>query len=154
MSKELIERLYDEAQDNTESLEWKAADALEAQQSWIDSLEQNAKDADRLYAELKTELAAAQAQIRVLRESLDDFAHNWDCDDDAHKYGTPCRACAAEEALAQPTDDSALRELLKAERERCAKVCEKKYPHYDGSEHPCFEDAEECAAAIRAMGSE
>ena len=42
----------------------------EKQQSWIASLEQHAKDADRLYAELETELEAAQAQLSGNSEQL------------------------------------------------------------------------------------
>ena len=116
----------------------------EQQQSWIASLEQNARDADRMYKELETELAAAQAQLKDMRSRLGMIV--W-------SNNSEWQSDAAREILDTPTD-SALREMLAAERERCAKVCEKKYPHYDGSEHPCFEDAEECAAAIRAMGSE
>ena len=180
MSKELIERLYDEAQDNTESLEWKAADALEAQQSWIDSLEQNARDADRMYKELETELAeaqkriddmnslcafnertmdemlarlaAAQAREKVLRDALENcrlFAARRR----AEEWATHIlRFCESGGSVANPLrqDDSALRELLKAEREKCAKVIERLISG-DGI---CADDGvwiHDCAEAIRAM---
>lgn len=31
-----------------------------------------------------------------VRETLRDFAENWDCDSDSHRYGTTCRVCDAE----------------------------------------------------------
>ena len=183
MSKELIERLYDEAQDNTESLEWKAADLLEAQQKRIEELtaERNefagyAKDgtviaaqqqnriqhlefalADTEALELGTaeKLAASQAQIKVLRDALKQCREAFEFTRQYVGYETlPAiegwswfdADTKAKAALAQPTDDSALRELLKAERERCAKVCMKQCsvieePH----------EFERCAEAIRAM---
>jgi hypothetical protein len=38
------------------------------------------------------------ALLREARETMRDFAENWDCDEDAHKYRTTCRVCAAKEA--------------------------------------------------------
>lgn len=39
--------------------------------------------------------------IRRLEAFADDCQRNWDCDSDAHKYGTTCRACAASEAMVE-----------------------------------------------------
>lgn len=69
MSKELIEQLRSKTI-RPFDLD-PVADLIEAQQSWIASLEQNARDADRMYKELEGELAASQAQIKVLREALE-----------------------------------------------------------------------------------
>lgn len=44
---------------------------------------------------LTAELDDAKPQIHDLMEFARDVADNWDCDSDAHKYGTPCRACQA-----------------------------------------------------------
>lgn len=33
--------------------------------------------------------------LREARETLHDFAENFDCDGDSHKYDTTCRACDA-----------------------------------------------------------
>ena len=75
MSKELIERLLHRAScnagfDDGDAFK-EAADLIEAQQSWIDSLEQNARDADRMYKELETELAEQQKRIDELEMNLD-----------------------------------------------------------------------------------
>lgn len=186
MSKELIERLreVDPYEDVNTGLCHDAADLIEAQQSWIASLEQNARDADRMYKELETELAEAQKRIDELERSLKSeerlsFRHQLEesqarealqqkrIDDlrrelaalksgfdaerkvadkserEAFDLGRQLAASQAQikvlrdalekikdtrvipatiygiahKALAQPTDDSALRELLKAERE-------------------------------------
>jgi hypothetical protein len=36
---------------------------------------------------------------KVMKEFIRDIYKNWDCDQDAHKYNTPCRACEAEKIL-------------------------------------------------------
>ena len=50
-----------------------------------------------------------RALLAEARDTLRDFAENWDCDADAHKYGTVCRVCDADAfrkridaALAEP----------------------------------------------------
>lgn len=89
-------------------------------------------------------LAASQVQIKVLRDALDNcrlFAARRR----AEEWATHIlRFCESGGSVANPLrqDDSALREMLKAERERCAKVCETQT------------DALSCADAIRVMGSE
>ena len=86
MSKELIERLRDcgtFSAEGGEGLMLDAADALEQQQSWIASLEQNARDADKLYKELETELAEQQA--REIEHHKDWVAHQTTRLDEAEK---------------------------------------------------------------------
>jgi hypothetical protein len=46
-----------------------------------------------------------QRAIRVLRRCLEFIASSYDHDDDAHQYGTPCRCCLAEKALAVTADN-------------------------------------------------
>jgi len=43
-----------------------------------------------------TDLAGENAKLRAL---LRDFATNWDCDNDGHRYNTGCRTCRARETL-------------------------------------------------------
>jgi hypothetical protein len=38
-------------------------------------------------------------RVATLEDFATDCAKNFDCDSDAHKYNTTCRACAAKEAL-------------------------------------------------------
>jgi hypothetical protein len=50
-----------------------------------------------------------EAEIVEPREEVDvealavefvrDCAKNWDCDEDSHRYGTPCRMCEAEKIM-------------------------------------------------------
>jgi hypothetical protein len=40
----------------------------------------------------------------VLWEFAQDCRDNWDCDEDAHRYDTRCRKCAARERLANLED--------------------------------------------------
>lgn len=46
-------------------------------------------------------LAMVQLSQRVadMEAALRDFANNFDCDTDAHRYRTTCRACRAAEVL-------------------------------------------------------
>ena len=45
-----------------------------------------------------SEVERLKVALRGAQETLRDFAENWDCDEDAHKYGTTCRGCAAKKA--------------------------------------------------------
>ena len=52
----------------------------------------------------------AAAELRRLHEVnqelvkiLEDFRDAWDCDEDAHRYDTQCRCCAAKAALIKAT---------------------------------------------------
>lgn len=85
------------------------------------------------------ELAAAQAREKVLRDALDEIgALNL-----AAKL-SPVITTIVREALAQPANDTALKSALKAERERCAKACEK---IMDREGNTAFE----CVNAVRAL---
>ena len=48
----------------------------------------------------REEIATLKVTISRLREYVRDCAKNWDCDEDAHTYGTTCRKCDAEALLA------------------------------------------------------
>ena len=52
------------------------------------------------FASLAVDNATANAALRKVMEFVRDVATNWDHDEDAHKYGTLCRVCEAEELLA------------------------------------------------------
>jgi hypothetical protein len=62
--------------------------AAEGLQQKLEYSQQLYRDADKINAEMAARLAAAEGLLR-------DFATNWDCDEDGHKYGTGCRACHA-----------------------------------------------------------
>ena len=94
--------------------------------------------------------AGYEAQIKVLRDALEDtfyflerHSNRWDGVNGKHPNDV---AESAREALNQPTDDSALRELLKAERERCAKVADEWQTAIHDPRYQC-----DCAKAILAM---
>lgn len=44
-------------------------------------------------------LELLRAQLKTLKDFARDIRDNWDCDDDSHRYNTPCRACEAEKLL-------------------------------------------------------
>ena len=146
------------------------------QQSWIASLEQNARDADRMYKELETELAeqqkrieffeallagdaalitglkndlaASQAHIKALRDALEN-CRLFAARRRAEEWATHIlRFCESGGSVANPLrqDDSALHERLKAERERCAKVADEWQTAIHDPRYQC-----DCATAIRAM---
>lgn len=49
--------------------------------------------------EAQTERDAALARVAELESFAEECRDNWDCDSDAHRYGTGCRACMAEKVL-------------------------------------------------------
>jgi hypothetical protein len=78
-----------------------------------------------------------EAEIRVLRDALEYYMTNGV---DEHLYYT------VKKALSQPTDDSALRAALAAERERCIEnvmrvICDER----------CYIDVNDAVDAIRAL---
>ena len=101
----------------------------------------NKQEFERDWLECCDKLAASQAREKVLLECLDYI------DRTGRLWGGEAMRSAqlANAARAQPTDDSALKALLAAERERCAKVCERQYlgAPYQGDVY---------AIAIRALG--
>lgn len=50
------------------------------------------KFSDEYVAHLRARVAKLEAELRNVRD-------NYDCDQDAHRHDTPCRACAARAAL-------------------------------------------------------
>ena len=99
MSKKLIERLrelskrrcigtYDEAADRIEELERE----VERKMSAADFI---LKERDAL-----------QADNARLREAMEEIRDDFDCDNDAHRYGTTCRCCLAEKTLASTPEQS------------------------------------------------
>lgn len=48
---------------------------------------------------LKRELHASQKRINQLEEFVRSCADNFDCDHDAHKWSTQCRACDAQRLI-------------------------------------------------------
>ncbi len=98
----------------------------------------------------------AGLEVLALREFARDCAMNWDCDSDAHKYGTPCRVCDAQEVL---TNTEASAKRIKAGNaaevlEESATVVTETYSDYDGNSLPCFETVGECADKLKAMAEE
>ena len=45
------------------------------------------------------EVERRDKRLKKLRAFARDVANNFDCDEDAHKYNTTCRACAAHNLL-------------------------------------------------------
>ena len=53
----------------------------------------------KLIKEKKLGLNNKDNIIKELLSFVNDVAHNFDCDEDGHKYQTGCRACNANELL-------------------------------------------------------
>jgi len=51
---------------------------------------------------ISARLRAAEAEVARLRAVLRNVRDNYDCDEDAHRYGTICRCCDARAALGGP----------------------------------------------------
>jgi hypothetical protein len=51
---------------------------------------------------ISARLRAAEAELERLRGALRNVRDGYDCDEDAHKYGTICRRCDARAALGEP----------------------------------------------------
>jgi len=93
-------------------------------------------------AQTQEQLAAAQATIAKLRGVFTDLQEYFELGTVGSEIVT--------NALAIPSDTTALQERLAAERERCAKVCDDYGA--DVSRHPMITNgAWECAKAIRSM---
>lgn len=48
---------------------------------------------------VEVELQYLRKNLANMKETLRDIATNYDCDEDAHRYNTPCRECEAKKAL-------------------------------------------------------
>jgi hypothetical protein len=58
------------------------------------------QEADAEFIAISREaVPALVAEVERLRAVLRDFVANYDCDADAHRYNTNCRACVADAAL-------------------------------------------------------
>jgi len=52
-------------------------------------------------AKWQAESMYSEEEVELLIDFVKDCATNWDCDNDSHKYNTPCRMCEAEKVLEQ-----------------------------------------------------
>lgn len=62
---------------------------------------------EKIYG-LKTEAAELRRLHSLNAELVDvlqDIRDNYDCDEDAHKYGSRCRSCVARAAIAKATGE-------------------------------------------------
>lgn len=121
----------------------------------------------RIIAELEQQLAASQAREKVLRDALFELANLHVV---VYSQSPEGRAYMKKLGdLMVVSDDTALKAALKAERERCAKVCDAEQAHWEkmrtganksASEHVLYgysgrdESAGACAMYIRALGDE
>lgn len=106
------------------------------------------------YNALLKELAAGQAREKVLRDALF-HTQSGGCTcltktPDPRFHADHCGYKIAAIALAQPTDDAALKAALAAERERCAKEADRQLED-EPYGHARFRCAN-IAAEIRALG--
>lgn len=79
--------------------------------------------------QLHEQLAAEQAKNIGLRGVLKTIYEDFDCDKNAHDYGTDCRCCIAEKAISTPSDTSALETYVD---KACEKTKEAIYPLLNG----------------------
>lgn len=68
---------------------------LDSFQGEIIALKQQVQSAEGLTETFKATLKESELQIRDLMDFTRNIETNYDCDGDAHKYNTNCRACAA-----------------------------------------------------------
>ncbi len=65
---------------------------------------EQAEDVQNRVARVIEEVRAeVEAELKELRSALELIADGFDHDEDAHKYGTPCRECVAKKALKRTT---------------------------------------------------
>lgn len=116
------------------------------QQKRIDDMNSLCMFNERTMDDMLEQLAASQAREKVLRDAIERYLPESDhCSDNGVQFYRELS-----DVLDQPTDDSALRELLKAERERVAKVVrDASFKIQSGSPHRKIFDA--VVAEIRAM---
>lgn len=87
------------------------------------------------------------AKIAMLHEFARECANNWDCDSDAHKYGTLCRACEAKKALSATEADAAkfIAEIEANALNSLADEVMETVSHDDAADHS-FENGKEAVA--------
>lgn len=111
---------------------------------------------------LREQLIATQAREAKLRKQLQRVIGCHNPPNDCYSTGpltgnefvdlVSCPSCEAEALLALPSDDSALQERLKQERERCAKVCDQvRRDDGDGQHGHWYGAIDLCTDAIRSM---
>jgi len=93
---------------------------------------------DERIIELEQQLSASQAREKALRDTLESFSQR--------AWMDRLVRVELKTALAQLTDDTALKDMLAAEREKYAQVCDEVAKDEFGFY------AEDCAGAIRALG--
>lgn len=72
----------------------------EAQQAAYRTAQQAAIDAGGTYvSHAAADLDDLVAEVRRLRSFIESIRDNYDCDSDAHRYGTQCRVCEAARLL-------------------------------------------------------
>ena len=98
-----------------------------------------AQHRDRCFHSAMDDLAASQAREAKLREAVD-----WMC-----ANGCNCRI--GQDALALPQDDTALRERLAEERERCAQVLADHPGHVPSNKWNAASALGSCEQSIRSM---
>ena len=131
-----------------------AADEIEGTRNELAACKQELEVEEARFSAQCEILAASQAREKVLRETMERIIGLHNAPNDCYSTGplhgdfrdASCPSCEGEALLAQPTDDTALRDLLKAERERCADIAES-YTGKQG-EH----DGTAIAIAIRELG--
>jgi len=52
-------------------------------------------------AKWQAERMYSEQEVKPLIDFIKDCASNWDCDEDSHRYNTPCRMCEAQKVLEQ-----------------------------------------------------
>ena len=83
----------------------------------IEAQQRELRVKDATICQMANDMAAAQAHIKVLRDALENVEGALDESGMYQDY--PVTYDLVLEVLSTPHDDSALREMLKAERERC-----------------------------------
>lgn len=93
----------------------------------------------------RTALAAAETRETKLRDELEKIA----CLGNGNMHGNSTVNCMAIDALAQPRDDSALREMIAGVCEECAQAC--KSFQWKHRAMVFNDELERCVCAIRAL---
>jgi hypothetical protein len=62
-------------------------------------LESRERELERIRSNNYKDRVEETVGLTKLKEFAKSIRDNWDCDADAHRHGTPCRCCEAEELL-------------------------------------------------------
>lgn len=142
--KDIVERLRDYYHPVPNPLRDEAAAEIARLRDENESLRGSLEEWKLDFASLRTAREASEAREAQLREALSEHAVAVDDEQPktfaCHHASETCPSCEwlvnqwkkrrrTIAALDLPTDDTALKARLKAERERCAKVCEVEHPH-------------------------